>query len=100
MANISLGGGYSAAVNKAAASLVASGVFVLVAAGGSGTNAKNTSPASEPTVYTVGASTEKDKRASYSNYGPVVNIFAPGVSILSTWLKGASVSCFSVVCCR
>ncbi|KAK9434760.1 subtilisin-like protease PR1B [Metarhizium brunneum] len=90
MANMSLGGGYSAAVNKAAASLVASGVFVSVAAGGSGTDAKNTSPASEPTVCTVGASTEKDERASYSNYGPVVDIFAPGVSILSTWLNGAS----------
>ncbi|KID72136.1 Cuticle-degrading protease [Metarhizium brunneum] len=90
MANMSLGGGYSAAVNKAAASLVASGVFVSVAAGGSGTDAKNTSPASEPTVCTVGGSTEKDERASYSNYGPVVDIFAPGVSILSTWLNGAS----------
>lgn len=91
MANISLGGGFSAAVNRAAASLVASGVFVSVAAGGSNTDAQNTSPASEPTVCTVGASTERDERASYSNYGPVVDIFAPGANILSTWLRGTTV---------
>ncbi|KAG8411192.1 hypothetical protein J3459_016538 [Metarhizium acridum] len=100
MANMSLGGGYSAAVNKAAASLVASGVFVSVAGGGSNTDAKNTSPASEPTVCTVGASTEKDERATYSNYGAVVDIFAPGGSILSTWLNGTTVGCLFVVCCR
>lgn len=93
MANMSLGGSYSAAVNKAAASLVASGVFVSVAAGGSNTDAKDTSPASEVTVCTVGASTERDERASYSNYGAVVDIFAPGGNILSTWLKGKTVSC-------
>lgn len=92
MANISLGGGFSAAVNKAAAALVSTGVFVSVAAGGDNTDAKNTSPASEPTVCTVGASTERDERASYSNYGAIIDIFAPGGNILSTWLKGNTVS--------
>ncbi|KHN94547.1 subtilisin-like protease Pr1B [Metarhizium album ARSEF 1941] len=90
MANMSLGGGYSAAVNSAAAALVASGVFVSAAAGGSNTDAKQTSPASEPTVCTVGASTAGDERASYSNYGAVVDIFAPGSNILSTWLEGTT----------
>ncbi|KAK2591719.1 hypothetical protein QQS21_010573 [Conoideocrella luteorostrata] len=88
MCNMSIGGSYSAAVNKAAASLVSSGVFTSVAAGGSNMDLKGTSPASEPTVCTVGASNENDERASNSNYGPGLDIFAPGANIISTWLGG------------
>lgn len=83
--NMSLGGGYSSALNTAVNNLSNSGVFVAVAAGNSSTNACNTSPASAPGVYTVAASTSSDARASYSNYGSCVNIYAPGSSIRSAW---------------
>jgi subtilisin family serine protease len=87
---MSLGGSKSTAVNSAAASAVSAGLFLAVAAGNDGANAANYSPASEPTVCTVGATDSNDARASFSNYGAVVDIFAPGVSILSTWRTGGT----------
>ncbi|KAK8141349.1 subtilisin-like serine protease [Beauveria asiatica] len=90
IASMSLGGGYSAAVNKAAANLQASGVFVAVAAGNDNRDAANTSPASEPSVCTVGATDSSDRRSSFSNYGKVLDIFAPGTGILSTWINGGT----------
>jgi subtilisin family serine protease len=86
VANMSLGGGSSTAINSAARAMVSSGVFLAVAAGNDNANAANSSPASESTVCTVGATTSTDARASYSNYGAVVDIFAPGSNILSTWI--------------
>lgn len=94
MANISIGGSFSKAVNAAAAALVRSGVFVSVAAGGSNGDVGRTSPASEPTVCTSAASTEADARASFSDYGSLIDIFAPAVNIVSTWLNGGTVSLF------
>lgn len=91
MANLSIGGSYSRAVNDAAAALVRAGVFVSVAAGGNNGDVGRTSPASEPTVCTVGASTERDARAAFSDYGPLLDIFAPGVNIQSTWPNGNTV---------
>nr|AAW65381.1 alkaline serine protease [Lecanicillium psalliotae] len=88
VASMSLGGGYSAALNQAAARLQSSGVFVAVAAGNDNRDAANTSPASEPTVCTVGATDSNDVRSTFSNYGRVVDIFAPGTSITSTWIGG------------
>ena len=70
------------------AALVASGVFLAVAAGNSGDDAQFYSPASEPTVCTVGATTIDDKLTSWSNYGSLVDILAPGANITSTWLDG------------
>ncbi|KAL2130954.1 hypothetical protein VTI74DRAFT_5737 [Chaetomium olivicolor] len=90
VANMSLGGGYSASINNAARALVNAGVFLAVAAGNDNANAANYSPASEPSVCTVGATDRNDAKASYSNYGSVVDIFAPGSSILSTWIGGSS----------
>ncbi|KAM4064988.1 subtilase family protein [Hirsutella rhossiliensis] len=90
VANMSLGGGYSASINQAAAALVQSGVFLAVAAGNDNSDASNTSPASEPTVCTVGASDISDNRSSFSNYGAPVKIFAAGTNILSTWLNGGT----------
>jgi subtilisin family serine protease len=78
VANMSLGGGVSSAINSAARAMVAAGVFLAVAAGNENANAANSSPASEPTVCTVGATDSSDRRATYSNYGSVVDIFAPG----------------------
>jgi subtilisin family serine protease len=88
--SMSLGGGKSATVNAAAANAVTAGVFFAVAAGNDGADAANYSPASEPTVFTVGATDSSDKFASFSNYGTIVDILAPGVSILSTWINGGT----------
>ncbi|MES3000540.1 MAG: S8 family peptidase [Pseudomonadota bacterium] len=85
VANLSLGGGASAAVNAAVANAVAKGVVVVVAAGNDNSSACKFSPASEPSAITVGATTSSDARASYSNYGTCVDIFAPGSSITSAW---------------
>jgi hypothetical protein len=87
---MSLGGSYSASINRAAAALVDAGVFMAVAAGNDNANAANYSPASEASVCTVGATDRNDAKASYSNYGTVVDIQAPGSSILSTWIGGSS----------
>jgi aqualysin 1 len=83
VANMSLSGGLSASVNAAVAGAVAKGVTMVVAAGNSNANACNYSPASEPSAITAGATTSSDARASYSNYGSCVDIFAPGSSITS-----------------
>ncbi|TQV98798.1 hypothetical protein V2A60_007502 [Cordyceps javanica] len=87
VASMSLGGGYSATVNQAAARLQSSGVFVAVAAGNDNRDAANTSPASEPSVCTVGATDSADRRSTFSNYGRALDIFAPGTGITSTWLN-------------
>lgn len=85
VANMSLGGGKSTSLNAAVAGAVASGVTMVVAAGNSSANACNYSPASEPSAVTVGATTSGDAKASYSNWGSCVDIFAPGSSITSDW---------------
>ncbi|OBT86309.1 hypothetical protein VE02_07437 [Pseudogymnoascus sp. 03VT05] len=88
--SMSLGGSYSAAVNSAVASTISAGVTVVVAAGNDGKNAANYSPASAPNAITVGATDSKDVRASWSNFGANLDIFAPGVSILSAWIGSSS----------
>ena len=88
VANMSLGGGFSAAVNAAATNLANSGIFVAVAAGNSNANACSFSPASAAGVLTVAASDRTDRRASFSNYGQCVEIYAPGVAVTSDWLGG------------
>ena len=90
VANLSLGGGYSSTLNTAITNLSNSGVFVAVAAGNENQAACNVSPASASAVTTVAASTSSDARASYSNYGSCVDIYAPGSSITSTWLNGGT----------
>lgn len=87
---MSLGGTASTSVNSAVANAVRAGVFMAVAAGNEAQNAGNTSPASEPTVYTVAASDINDRFASFSNFGSSVDIIAPGVNILSTWNNGGT----------
>ncbi|MBI5275589.1 MAG: S8 family peptidase [Burkholderiales bacterium] len=85
VANMSLGGGKSTAVNNAVAGAVQKGVTMAVAAGNDNRDACNYSPASTPSAITVGATTSSDARATYSNYGACVDIFAPGSSIKSAW---------------
>jgi subtilisin family serine protease len=90
VANMSLGGGKSTSVNSAVAGAVSKGVSMVVAAGNSNDNACNYSPSSEPTAITVGATSSDDARASYSNYGLCLDVFAPGSSITSAWYTGSN----------
>ncbi|TQS31545.1 hypothetical protein Golomagni_08167, partial [Golovinomyces magnicellulatus] len=90
VANMSLGGGYSAALNRAAAAMVDNNVFLAVAAGNDNSNAANYSPASEASACTVGATTSSDSRSSFSNYGSLVDVLAPGVDVLSATPGGGS----------
>ncbi|MEU9168133.1 S8 family peptidase [Streptomyces sp. NPDC048420] len=85
VANMSLGGGASTTLDNAVANSIASGVTYAVAAGNSSANASSYSPARVATAITVGATTSTDARASYSNYGSVLDIFAPGSSITAGW---------------
>ena len=90
VANMSLTGGYSSAVNTAVANSIEAGVVYALAAGNNGTNACSYSPASTGAALTVGATTIADSRASYSNYGSCLDLFAPGSSITSTSSTGGS----------
>jgi aqualysin 1 len=90
VANMSLGGGASQAVDDAVRRSAASGVFYALAAGNSSTNACTQSPAAAGAgttngIATVGATDSTDQEASFSNFGPCVDIWAPGVSVLSTY---------------
>jgi subtilisin family serine protease len=90
VANMSLGGGASTALDTAVKNSIADGVAYAVAAGngnasGVAQKACNYSPARVPDAMTVGATDNTDKKASWSNYGTCVDWFAPGVSITSSW---------------
>lgn len=85
VANMSLGGGADDALDTAVRNTIASGVTFAVAAGNSSDDASNYSPARVSEALTVGATTSTDARATYSNYGPVLDLFAPGSSITSLW---------------
>ncbi|EEQ92425.1 hypothetical protein RJZ56_002987 [Blastomyces dermatitidis] len=82
--NMSLGAPYSRSFNEAAAAIVRAGIFLAVSAGNDGFDASKKSPASEPTVCTIGATDSEDTIAKFSNYGSGVDLFAPGVDIVST----------------
>ena len=88
VANLSLGGGASTALDTAIRNAVAAGVTVVVAAGNESQSACNVSPAREPAAITVGATTSLDARAGFSNFGSCVDLFAPGQGIKSAWVDG------------
>ncbi|MCX4698154.1 S8 family peptidase [Streptomyces sp. NBC_01373] len=90
VANMSLGGTVDTALDTAVRNAVASGVTFAVAAGNENVNASTRSPARVTEAITVGATTSGDARASYSNYGSVLDLFAPGSSITSAWNTGDS----------
>ncbi|KAF8654297.1 hypothetical protein AX16_003556 [Volvariella volvacea WC 439] len=81
-----IGGGANTALDNAVASAVSAGVTVSVPAGSSNADAGNFSPARVPSAITVAASTSTDARASFSNYGSVIDIFAPGQNIIGPWI--------------
>lgn len=85
VANMSLGGGISTALDAAVNNAVAKGVTVVVAAGNSNVDACTQSPARAASAITVAATASNDSRASFSNFGACVDLFAPGVSITSAW---------------
>jgi len=83
VANMSLGGTVSKALDEAVNRSIAAGVTYAVAAGNDDRDACRQSPADDPAAITVGASDDHDKRASFSNYGRCLDLFAPGVRIES-----------------
>jgi hypothetical protein len=85
VANMSLGGGASAALDQAVRSSIASGVTYAIAAGNSAADACTQSPARVAAALTVGASDINDVQASFSNFGTCVDLYAPGVNITSSW---------------
>ena len=85
VANMSLGGGASTALDDAVTNSINDGVTYAIAAGNSNRDACKFSPARTPAAITVGATTTTDARASYSNFGKCLDIFAPGSSITSSW---------------
>lgn len=90
VANMSLGGGASTAVDDAVRNSIASGITYGLAAGNSGADACNTSPARVGEGITVGATNRQDGQASYSNYGNCLDIYAPGTDITSAWIGSDS----------
>ncbi len=85
VANMSLGGGASSALDTAVTNSVNDGVTFAVAAGNETQNACNVSPARAASAITVGSTTTSDARSSFSNFGTCVDIFAPGSGITSAW---------------
>jgi subtilisin family serine protease len=85
VANMSLGGGASTTLDNAVSNSIEKGVAYAVAAGNSSADACSYSPARVPRAITVGATTSTDARASYSNFGSCLDLFAPGSSITSAW---------------
>ncbi|HEX3188090.1 MAG TPA: S8 family peptidase [Pyrinomonadaceae bacterium] len=85
VANMSLGGGASTALDTALNNSINDGVTYAVAAGNENQDACNVSPARVPNAITVGSTTTSDARSSFSNFGTCVDIFAPGSSITSAW---------------
>jgi len=85
VANMSLGGGASTALDQAVANSIAAGVSYAIAAGNSNADACSSSPARVASANTIGATTSTDARSSFSNFGTCVDLFAPGSSITSSW---------------
>ncbi|KDQ20193.1 hypothetical protein BOTBODRAFT_27606 [Botryobasidium botryosum FD-172 SS1] len=84
--SMSLGGGKSPTLDRVVNRAVDNGMHFAVAAGNDNRDACNYSPAAAEKAITVGASTLGDARAYFSNFGKCVDIFAPGLNILSTWI--------------
>ncbi|WP_083737585.1 S8 family peptidase [Amycolatopsis keratiniphila] len=88
VANMSLGGGADDALDAAVKGAIDKGVTFALAAGNESSDAGTTSPARVKEAITVAASDKTDKQASFSNYGSVVDLYAPGVDITSSWATG------------
>ncbi|MFF8606185.1 S8 family serine peptidase [Streptomyces sp. NPDC015346] len=85
VANMSLGGGADPALDEAVKKAIASGVTFGVAAGNESADAGDGSPSRVPEALTVASSTKDDQQSSFSNFGSVVDLYAPGSDITSAW---------------
>lgn len=85
VANMSLGGSLFQPLNDAVTNSIAANVHYSIAGGNSGADACNFSPASTPRATTLGATDNTDTRPAFSNVGPCLDLFAPGVAIYSAW---------------
>ncbi|MFF9478495.1 S8 family peptidase [Streptomyces sp. NPDC014733] len=85
VANMSLGGGADEALDAAVKKAIASGVTFAVAAGNESADASQGSPARVKEAITVASSTNKDEQSDFSNYGSIVDLYAPGSDITSDW---------------
>lgn len=85
VANMSLGGGVQTTLDQAVTNSINAGISYAIAAGNANFDACNTSPARTPNAVTAGATDINDARASFSNFGICVDIFAPGVNITSSY---------------
>lgn len=92
--NMSLGGGYSSALNRAVEACDSADFHIVVASGNENADSCNTSPASAKNVVSVMASTQDDYRAWFSNYGRCSTLYSPGVDVLST-IPGNQVAKYS-----
>lgn len=92
--NMSLGGGYSAALNRAVEACDSTDFHIVVASGNENSDSCNTSPASAKNVVSVMASSQDDYRAWFSNYGKCSTLYSPGVDVLST-IPGNQVAKYS-----
>lgn len=88
--NMSVGMTKSIALNDAVKSLIADGLIVVAAAGNQNRDACLYSPGSEPSAITVGAIDRADVRATYSNWGSCIDIFAPGSDLVGAWVGSPS----------
>ncbi|KAK8856957.1 peptidase S8/S53 domain-containing protein [Apiospora arundinis] len=88
--SMSLGGPKSNAFNNLVTQAYSSGVLSIIAAGNEAQNAANVSPASATNAFVVGAIDSSWRQSSFSNYGSVLSVYAPGTSILSSWIGGNS----------
>jgi len=86
VANLSVGMPKSTAFNEAVRKLIADGIIVVGAAGNQNRDACLYSPASEPSMISVGATDRSELRASYSNFGSCIDIFAPGSDLVGGWV--------------
>lgn len=90
VANMSIGGEYSPALDAAVQTSINSGVTYVVAAGNTNVDARSASPARLPAAITVAATDSRDRRAYFSNWGSSVDFFAPGVAVKSAWIGGTT----------
>lgn len=86
VANMSLGGGISSSLDTAVNNSINSGITYVIAAGNSSRNACNFSPARVSAALTIGATDKTDTRPTWSNYGKCLDLFSPGVGIISAWI--------------
>ncbi|KAF8596878.1 putative subtilisin-like serine protease [Ceratobasidium sp. AG-I] len=86
VATMSLGGGADPALDSVVSVAISRGIHFTIAAGNSNVDAGTTSPARVNAANTIGAIDSSDRKASFSNYGPVVDVWALGVHVLSAWI--------------